>query len=699
MIQFDLPQNNPSNIIKVIGVGGGGGNAVNYMYNLGLDGVDFIVCNTDKKALSNSPVPTKIQLGPSLTQGLGAGANPEIGQMACQESIREIEKLLSENTKMVFVTAGMGGGTGTGGAPIMAKTAKDMGILTVGIVTTPFSYEGKKRIRQAEEGIESLRKCVDTILVISNDKLRQQFGNIAASQAFCRADDILATATKCITDVINSQGHIVVDFADVSTVMRDGGVAILGNAIASGPNRAYEAAEQALNSPLLNDSNIMGAKWVLLNINSARGEFEHTLDEVEMIQAYIQEQAGDACDVIFGTGFDDNLGDQISVTIIATGFEYNHTDKAFTAEKLKSPNEKPKITMTLGKEGEEEKLFDASTSNTNPTTAATTEAIALVEIEAETIADPLAPTMIEVEAPAIPSFMSIGLGMTRTQASEPKQSDSLAEFMNYEPMISAEMLTADFGVPAYLYEQEEVPVSAFPAEEVFPEFFTLQAEEVTEVEEAKEEEMEQEELVMEAEEKIFFELSVEPDTQEIIASDELEISQPETTPLMDVQAELDALFRNHVEPVGESNEVHNEVESAEPQRVEEPVAESTPIMREVEKTEQQMQDEYVTIKGITLNRKKGSRYLTDTELEAEANFELQKRAFDERAARLRSMSFNVNHADIDNDESDVPAYLRQNKVLDTHAASGDEVYSNLNVNGNRSGINTLNTFLNGKRPD
>jgi cell division protein FtsZ len=268
MIQFDLPQNT-SSIIKIVGVGGGGGNAVNYMYNLGIDGVDFIVCNTDQKALNNSSVPTKIQLGPALTQGLGAGANPEIGMRACQESINEIENLLLDNTKMVFVTAGMGGGTGTGGAPIVAKVSKDLGILTVGIVTTPFSYEGKRRKQQAEAGIASLRENVDTILVISNDKLRQQFGNIPASQAFSRADDILATATKCITDVINSQGHIVVDFADVSTVMRNGGVAILGSATARGENRAYEAVEQAINSPLLNDDSIKGAKWVLLNINSA----------------------------------------------------------------------------------------------------------------------------------------------------------------------------------------------------------------------------------------------------------------------------------------------------------------------------------------------------------------------------------------------------------------------------------------------
>jgi cell division protein FtsZ len=403
MIQFELPQNN-ANIIKVIGVGGGGGNAVNYMYNLGLDGVDFIVCNTDKKALNNSPVPTKIQLGPSLTQGLGAGANPEIGQLACKESIEEIENLLINNTKMVFVTAGMGGGTGTGGAPIVAKVAKDLGILTVGIVTTPFSYEGKRRQRQAEEGITALRVNVDTILVVSNDKLRHQFGNIAASQAFCRADDILATATKCITDVINSQGHIVVDFADVSTVMRDGGVAILGNATAKGENRAFDAAEQALNSPLLNDNQINGAKWVLLNINSAHGIFEHTLDEVEMIQAYIQEQAGEDCDVIFGTGFDDNLGEHISVTIIATGFERRDTEKAYTEERTPL-NQRVKEIYVLGQDSEPEIKLELPNEQA-PDTAPQNFT------EPEMVTDPMAPTLIEIEPPAIPNRMAFGMTAT-----------------------------------------------------------------------------------------------------------------------------------------------------------------------------------------------------------------------------------------------------------------------------------------------
>ncbi|MGB3236376.1 MAG: cell division protein FtsZ, partial [Ferruginibacter sp.] len=291
MILFDLPKEQ-SSILKVIGVGGGGGNAVNHMYAQNIDGVDFIICNTDAQAIAQSKVPNKVQLGPHLTQGLGAGANPAIGREATQESLDEIKRILEVNTKMAFITAGMGGGTGTGGAPILAKVCKDLGILTVGIVTTPFAYEGKKRIIQAEEGIRQLKDHVDTLLVISNDKLRHQFGNLKMKEAFAKADNVLATAAKCITDVINSTGQINVDFAEVCTVMKNGGVAILGSAAAAGENRAQDAIEQALASPLLNDNDIQGARWILININSAEGDHEFTMDEVEIIQQYLLSHAG-----------------------------------------------------------------------------------------------------------------------------------------------------------------------------------------------------------------------------------------------------------------------------------------------------------------------------------------------------------------------------------------------------------------------
>src|ERR1700712_330718 len=344
MIHFDLPKQK-SSIIKVLGVGGGGSNAVNFMFEQNIEGVDFIICNTDAKALEHSNIPNKIQLGPHLTQGLGAGANPEVGKMATEESLEEIKRILEVNTKMAFITVGMGGGTGTGGGPIIAKICKDLDILTVGIVTTPFSYEGKKRQLQAEEGIRSMKQYVDTLLVISNDKLRHQFGNLKMKEAFAKADNVLATAAKCITDVINSTGQINVDFADVCTVMKNGGVAILGNAACEGENRAQRAIEEALNSPLLNDNEIKGAKWILININSSEGENEFTMDEVEIIQQHLIGQAGEDTDVILGLGYDASLGDKIGITIIATGFEYKDPFKR--AEKPAAPKKEEKIVMPL----------------------------------------------------------------------------------------------------------------------------------------------------------------------------------------------------------------------------------------------------------------------------------------------------------------------------------------------------------------
>ncbi|MCS6819587.1 MAG: cell division protein FtsZ, partial [Chitinophagales bacterium] len=315
--EFNTP-NQQNSIIKVIGVGGGGSNAVNHMFEQGIEGVNFVVCNTDAQALHASPVPNKIQLGPNLTQGLGAGANPEIGMQACEESIAEIKELLSKNTKMVFITAGMGGGTGTGAAPVIAKVAREMGILTVAIVTTPFSFEGKKRYNAAIEGIKKLREFVDTILVIGNDKIRLMFGNLTQTQAFGHANNILTTAAKSISEIITKPGIINVDFADVRTVMLNGGTAIMGNAYAEGSDRASLAIQAALNSPLLNDSDIRGAKNVLVNISS--GEEEVRIDEIECINNFIQEAANET-DIILGTSRDMSLGPKLMVTVIATGFE------------------------------------------------------------------------------------------------------------------------------------------------------------------------------------------------------------------------------------------------------------------------------------------------------------------------------------------------------------------------------------------
>jgi len=316
-MEFDIPKG-MSSIIKVIGVGGGGSNAVNHMFNQGIVGVDFIVCNTDRQALDVSPVPHKIQLGPTLTEGRGAGMQPEVGMNAAIENIEELRELLSKNTKMVFVTAGMGGGTGTGAAPVIAQVAKDLGILTVGIVTIPFDFEGRKRRLQAEEGLEKMRQNVDTLLIINNDKLREFGKNMSLTKAFGEADNILTVAAKGIAEVISVTGMINVDFNDVNTVLRNSGHAIMGSAKAEGENRAIEAVTTALNSPLLNENDINGAKFVLLNITY--GDMEVMMDEITSITDFIQDAAGATADVIWGHGYDASLGNSISITLIATGF-------------------------------------------------------------------------------------------------------------------------------------------------------------------------------------------------------------------------------------------------------------------------------------------------------------------------------------------------------------------------------------------
>ena len=318
--KFEIPKvTGLSSIIKVIGVGGGGSNAVNHMYRQGIKDVEFIVCNTDNQALSNSPVPNRLQIGANLTEGLGCGANPEVGKAAAIESKEQIREMLA-GTKMLFVTAGMGGGTGTGAAPVIAKIAKDMDILTVGIVTAPFSFEGKKKMGQASLGLESLRQNCDTVIVILNDKLREIFGNLSIGQAFAQADNILTTAAKGIAEIITLAGYVNVDFQDVRAVMRDAGAAVMGSAETRGENRARKAAEGALASPLLDNRDIMGAKRILLSIISGE-EAELQMDELTEITQHIQDEAGEDAEMIFGHGVDADLGDRIRVTVIATGFQ------------------------------------------------------------------------------------------------------------------------------------------------------------------------------------------------------------------------------------------------------------------------------------------------------------------------------------------------------------------------------------------
>jgi len=649
MIQFDLPKEQ-SSIIKVIGVGGGGSNAVNYMHSLCIDGVDFVVCNTDAQALALSKVPNKVQLGPSLTQGLGAGANPEIGKQATQESLEEIRRILEVNTKMAFITAGMGGGTGTGGAPIVAKICKELGILTVGIVTTPFSYEGKKRAAYAENGIMELRNQVDTLLVISNDKLRHQFGNLTMSAALSTADNVLATAAKCITDVINATGQINVDFADVCTVMRNGGVAILGSARANGENRAHTAIEHALNSPLLNDNDIKGAKWVLININSRTGDAEFTMDEVETIQQYLLTQAGPDTDVILGLGYDESLGDDISVTIIATGFEqkspFGETKPIenkstqeekimFTLDIAPKPIAEPvkliveEPVVELDEVLEEEKIEEVEIAETIPTLELVTEE----QVEEEKVIEIVS---IEEEKPIVIEF-DLGATSLADQISEELIEEPLAVKEPSQDEITAikedilERTTGFLVKPAIIYAEEVAEVLPIKAEEP----------------------------VVEAPAPVVEETIIE----EIV-------SEVEEAPVSIVQS---------VDEVKEEEDMmqivyHEEIETVAPSPVavaEEPVI---PIATQV-----------------------------DSPMAAFDEAEAQKLRAAERLYKLRNLSFNFNAADPNNEYDSIPAYVRHNlQVHNTTLASVEKFYSSYSVGTdeqNNTQISTINTFLEGKKPD
>lgn len=354
--QVELPKER-SSIIKVIGVGGGGGNAANYMYREGIKGVDFIICNADRQALEASPIPNKIQIGNDLTDGRGAGSNPEVGKRAAEGSVEEIIDALGVNTQMVFVTAGMGGGTGTGAAPVIARIAREMGILTVGIITTPFSFEGPKRREAAERGIAEMKEVVDSLLVISNDRIKEIFGNLNITKAFSYADNVLATAAKGIAEIITIAGSINVDFEDVKTAMKDSGVAILGNGEAEGEGRALRAAEQALNSPLLNENTIVGANNLLVNITQGEGEDELTMDEYGEINQFFQEQAGRDANLKCGLCTEPGMGKRVSVTVIATGFGRN--ENTYRSEPVQQKIELPEVEVESAFEKEEENLEEA----------------------------------------------------------------------------------------------------------------------------------------------------------------------------------------------------------------------------------------------------------------------------------------------------------------------------------------------------
>ena len=650
MIQFDLPKQK-SSIIKVLGVGGGGSNAVNFMFHQDIEGVDFIICNTDSKAIEQSPVPNKIQLGPHLTQGLGAGADPSVGKLATEESLEEIKKILEVNTKMAFITVGMGGGTGTGGAPIIAKICKDLGILTVGIVTTPFGFEGPRRQKQAQEGINQLKPLVDTLLVISNDKLRVQYGNLKMKEAFTKADNVLATAAKCITDVINSRGHIIVDFADVCTVMKNGGVAILGKAEVEGENRAQRAIEEALNSPLLNDNDIKGAKWILLNINSAEGDFECSMDELETISTILRERTGENSDVIMGSGYDDTLGEKIGITLIATGFEGKDPFKKEETKKAEAPVE-DKIVMTLSSETEavnapiesssNESIVDTFVSNTT-SLESVQEPIQLLNEEIQEVQEEVVVSESIAE--------SIELDLTPT--------------IHYEDTSSVTNVFVSIPDEGFENEMEE----------------TIDNVEFDGIEENTDEVFE---LNMEVAE-------VEDFTSAFVLSKPTNIyAEAENTPVVDVVEEnmQEETFApvQEASPIVEATETVEQVETSFRFAVEEEPSMQL-VMREEEFTPSNVE---------TRSAQQYDMPLDDSEE--------QRRKVRERIQKLRNLSFNIGNGNDPSAEFDeVPAYVRRNMDLFGNTlASVENFYSKYTVeqdDQNQSQLSTLNTFLDGKKPD
>jgi cell division protein FtsZ len=591
-----------------------------------------------------------VQLGPHLTQGLGAGANPEIGREATEESLEEIKKILEVNTKMAFITAGMGGGTGTGGAPIIAKICKDLGILTVGIVTTPFAYEGKKRIAQAQDGINKLKEHVDTLLVISNDKLRHQFGNLTMKAAFAKADNVLATAAKCITDVINSTGQINVDFADVCTVMKSGGVAILGSAECEGENRAQKAIEQALNSPLLNDNDIRGAKWILININSAEGESEFTMDEVETIQNHLLSQAGEDSDVILGLGYDNTLENKIGITLIATGFEHKEPFDKKEEPAVPAKKKEEKVVVVLQPEVKKktnEPLFLFDEKNEN----AVDEETSAVDYK-----------VAEKNNNAQSSFKTL---------EDDNVFDALhtEEEMKMSPRI---VEASDTSIVDLLKENEGNTVDK-SSEAII--HFELSSDYNSTPPKANCDQQNNAENSEQKKQKHNKDASTAPTSGGYLAKPKQIYAEEKPKPESETPDKLTPLpiFKQEDEPVEELQLVVKNSNDAVEETQEKKVHQTMPIMMsDVE--EPPMVDE--------------------TE-------ELKRRAMD-RIAKLRNLSFNVNAADPNNEFESVPAYLRRNMELHNSIADVESFYSNYTVKSdenNKVEISTINTFLDGEKPD
>ena len=737
MIDFDIPKQK-SSIIKVIGVGGGGGNAVNHMFGQKIENVDFIICNTDAQALDNSAIPNRIQLGPHLTQGLGAGANPSIGRQATEESLEEIKRILEVNTKMAFVCAGMGGGTGTGGAPIIAKICQDLGILTVGIVTTPFSFEGPRRRGQAENGIKELEPHVDTLLVISNDKLRMQHKNLKMREAFGKADDVLSTAAKCITDIINSNGQINVDFADVCTVMRKGGVAILGSAVAEGDDRAQNAIEDAINSPLLNDNDISGAKWILLNINTSEGELECGTDEFELINDFVREKAGENTDVIVGMGIDESLGKGLAVTLIATGFE--HKDP-FDKNVQKKVADKDKELYVLNIQ--------------ENTVAAEAKPVTPAELSGTT-AVPAAPAPAPAPATHVTTEQTAG---SREQTEIERLTPRLVE---------------DAPAQTPVYNNNEPAVPAEPEQEAQAVHFTLQAEEtptpapasmqnhqpvpeVTQQPVASQPEIQvqQAPAPVQAPELAFGytektnESASHPQTTAAstpsnvpgflnkpsnIYAPEPPRAQVTTQPPVQQQAPAQSqhAYVQRPEPQMPAQQNQPSQQPAQPGAVQttysqaptqpaqsqptyseraqqqvqpQPAQGQRPVLNSIPDLQQEEEEMQIVYKETT-PQPAANPYATaalggQQDLSEE---EIKRKKAEERIQKLRNLSYNVQSGDPNGDFDAVPAYVRRNLEMlgGAESSTAENYYSKYTVNKDDkdgANISSLNAFLEGKKPD
>ena len=651
-----------SSIIKVIGVGGGGGNAVNHMYKQGIAGVDFIICNTDSQALESSPIPNKVQLGSSLTEGRGAGSMPSVGMNSAIESIDDVKDLLGSHTKMVFITAGMGGGTGTGASPIICQAAKELGILTVGIVTTPFNFEGKRRKQQADEGLAALKEHVDTLLVISNDKLRQMYGNLTLSSAFAEADNILATAAKGIAEIITVPGYINVDFEDVKTVMQNSGVAIMGSASSEGEGRAYKAVQAALNSPLLNDNDIEGARYILLNITS--GSQEVLMDEVSEITDYIQNQAGLTADIIWGNCHDESLGNKISVTLIATGFQ----TKTGRIEKMGSVTERI-VPLTINNQSD---IVEA-VAVPSPVAAPISPVMEAPVYEAPIMEMPVAPVFaMEVE-----TFEEVAAtSVSETPTMDFPDFETYA--MNEEEAIEEEL-------------EEEVQMPAF-------EFNYPEEEEEDELEEISEDFAieELEEMESQAAPSFSFEMPVA--TSKLV----LDVSDLSTTNTYQEEVAPAISFTAPEEPVMVlKNRMLNEEE-----RVNAPMQFQAPSQPKqvnlfdfVPEVSNQQETEEIAAEPFRLLNKEELEFTvinkTPQPSAEEQMLAEQDRRNKERIARLKELSMKLRTPNGIHDLETEPAYLRKKQALDAAPHSSESQVSRYTL-GEENGepqIKANNSFL------